>query len=129
MRQAVAAVIKHGDKILLHHRSLESRGQAGKWENAGGEIDPGETPEIAIIREIREELGVEFVINERIYEDDFDSGDDMWHVIIFGGSIIGVPKVMTPTETTDVKWFKISELKDVDLASYTRKDFERFGWI
>ena len=129
MKQAVTAVIQQGDKILLHQRSLEGRGQVGKWENAGGEIDHEETPEEAIRREIKEELGVAFTIEKRIYEDDFNSGGDMWHVIIFGGSIVGVPKVMIPAETMDVKWFKMSELKNVDLATYTRKDFEGFGWI
>jgi len=129
MKQAVTAVIQQEDKILLHRRSLESRGQAGKWENAGGEIDEGETPEMAIVREIKEELGVDFTIEKRIYEDDFDSGDDMWHVIIFGGSIVGTPQVMDPVETMEVRWFSIAELKDVDLASYTRADFVKFGWI
>jgi len=129
MKQAVTAVIREGNEILLHRRSLESRGQPGKWENAGGEIDEGETPEEAIVREIKEELGVDFLIEKRIYEDDFESGEDTWHVIIFGGSILGVPRLMDPKETMEIKWFDLSELKDVDLASYTRLDFEKFGWI
>lgn len=129
MRQAVTAVIRQGDKILLHQRSLESRGQPGKWGNAGGEIDEGETPEVAIVREIKEELGVDFTIEKRIYEDVFKSGDDDWKVIIFAGSIIGTPKVMLPAETMAIKWFEISELKDADLATYTRADFLKFGWI
>ncbi|KKR69959.1 MAG: CTP pyrophosphohydrolase [Candidatus Woesebacteria bacterium GW2011_GWA2_40_7b] len=129
MKQAVTAVIRQDNKILLHQRSMNSRGQPGKWENAGGEIDKGETPELAIVREIKEELGVDFTIEKRIYEDNFDSGDDAWHVIIFGGTIIGTPRVMNPEETSEVKWFSISQLKKVDLASYTRQDFEKFGWI
>ena len=129
MKQAVTAVIRQGDQILLHQRSLNSRGQPGKWENAGGEIDEGETPENAIVREIKEELGVDFIIEKRIYEDVFKSGPDDWNVIIFSGSIVGTPQVMIPEETSEVKWFKLSELKDVDLASYTRADFVRFGWI
>lgn len=129
MRQAVTAVIRQGDRILLHQRSLESRGQAGKWENAGGEIDEGETPEAAIVREIKEELGVIFTIEKRIYEDVFNSGDDNWKVIIFGGSIVGEPKVMIPAETMAIKWFEISELESTDLATYTRADFVKFGWI
>lgn len=129
MKQAVTAVIREGDRILLHRRSLESRGQPGKWENAGGEIDEGETPEVAIVREIKEELGVDFTIEKRIYEDDFKSGEDIWHVIIFGGSITGTPQVMDPEETMEIRWFSLAELKSVDLASYTRLDFEKFGWI
>ena len=129
MKQAVTAVIQVGDQVLLHQRSLESRGQPGKWENAGGEIDEGETPDQAIIREIKEELGVEFIIDKVIYDDVFDSGEDKWHVFIYGGSIKGTPRVMIPEETIDVKWFKLAELKDVDLATYTHADFVKFGWI
>jgi len=129
MKQAVAAVIRNGSRVLLHRRSMESRGQAGKWENAGGQIDEGETPELAIVREIKEELGVDFLIEKRVLEDVFDSGDDEWYVVIFEGSITGTPKVMIPEETMEIKWFEISELYSLDLASYTREDFVRFGWI
>ena len=129
MKQAVAAVIRNGSRVLLHRRSMESRGQAGKWENAGGQIDEGETPELAIVREIKEELGVDFLIEKRVLEDVFDSGDDEWYVVIFEGSITGTPKVIIPEETMEIKWFEISELGSLDLASYTREDFVRFGWI
>ncbi|MFZ3301503.1 MAG: NUDIX domain-containing protein [Microgenomates group bacterium] len=129
MKYAVAAVIQEDNKILLSQRSLQSRGQPGKWENAGGEVDEGETPGEAIIREIREELGVEFIINKIMLEDDFPNTDGTWHVILYGGTIKGTPKAMIPEETASVKWFKISDLINVDLASYTRTDFEKFGWI
>lgn len=128
-KQAVAAVIRDGDKILLHQRSLESRGQAGKWENAGGEVEAGETPEQAIVREIREELDVNFFPTEILYEDDFLNGEDTWHVTIYEGSINGVPRIVSDQISSDLRWFNISELHDVDLTSYTRVDFVKFGWI
>jgi 8-oxo-dGTP diphosphatase len=129
MRQAVTAVIRQGDKILLHRRSLQSRSQPGKWENAGGEIDDGETASQAIVREVKEELDVDFTIDKILYEDNFENTDDTWHVIIYSGSIVGTPQVMIPEETMEIKWFEISELKNVDLASYTRADFIKFDWI
>lgn len=128
-KNAVAAVIRIDDRILLHQRSMSSRGQAGKWENAGGEVEEGETPKEAIVREIKEELNVHFTPNEILYEDDFINGDDVWHVTIFGGSVEGDPVIVSDEISMAIRWFKISELDKVDLASYTRQDFEKFNWI
>lgn len=129
MKYAVAAVIQKGDNVLLSRRSMMSRGQPGKWENAGGEVDDGETPEEAIVREIKEELGVVFNIKNILLEDNFPNSDGTWHVILYSGNIDGEPKAMIPEETSEIRWFKISQLSKVDLASYTRTDFIKFGWI
>lgn len=129
MKKAVAAVIQKDNKILLARRSLQSRGQPGKWENAGGEVDFNESNEDAIKREIKEELGVEFVIDKILLEDKFKSGKDDWYVVLYGGSIIGEPAAMIPEETSEIRWFNISELENIDLATYTKEDFIRFGWI
>jgi 8-oxo-dGTP diphosphatase len=55
----VAAVLrdKRG-RVLLAQRG-EGRHLAGLWEFPGGKVDPGETPAAALIRELREELGIE----------------------------------------------------------------------
>ncbi len=129
MKYAVAAVIQKDNKVLLVRRSLQSRAQPGKWENPGGEVDEGETPELAIAREIKEEIGVEFSIEKILIEDDFKNTDSDWHVILYGGKIVGEPQVMTEEEISEVNWFDITELDSLDLASYTREDFKRFGWI
>jgi 8-oxo-dGTP diphosphatase len=55
----VAGVITDArDRILLARRT-EGRDLAGLWEFPGGKVDPGETPEQALVRELREELGIE----------------------------------------------------------------------
>jgi len=129
IKQAVVALIQDGEKILLGKRSPESRGQVGKWENLGGEVDEDETPEQAVVREIKEELGIDFTPGRIVIDDSFKNGEDNWHVIIYEGNFVGIPEAMIPAETSEVRWFDKSELKDVDLATYTREDFVRFGWI
>ncbi len=54
---AVALVDTDG-RVLLAQRP-EGKSFAGLWEFPGGKIDPGETPEYALMRELEEELGIE----------------------------------------------------------------------
>jgi 8-oxo-dGTP diphosphatase len=54
----VAAALKDGkDRILLQQRS-PGRQMAGLWEFPGGKVEAGEVPEQALVRELREELGI-----------------------------------------------------------------------
>lgn len=58
---AIALVDPEG-RVLLAQRP-EGKSLAGMWEFPGGKVEPGETPEECIRREIREELGVELCEN------------------------------------------------------------------
>lgn len=53
-----AALIDQDGRVLLQQRA-PGRHMAGLWEFPGGKIDAGERPEAALIRELREELGIE----------------------------------------------------------------------
>ncbi|MET0249216.1 MAG: (deoxy)nucleoside triphosphate pyrophosphohydrolase [Sphingobium sp.] len=54
----VAAALIDADGRVLLQRRPEGRPMAGLWEFPGGKVEPGETPEQALIRELHEELGV-----------------------------------------------------------------------
>ncbi len=54
---AVALVDKDG-RVLLAQRP-EGKSMAGLWEFPGGKVEPNETPEVALIRELQEELGID----------------------------------------------------------------------
>ncbi len=54
----VAGFLKKDKKILIGQRP-ENNSLAGQWEFPGGKIEPGESPEVALARELQEELGIE----------------------------------------------------------------------
>ncbi|MFH0885231.1 MAG: (deoxy)nucleoside triphosphate pyrophosphohydrolase [Candidatus Micrarchaeota archaeon] len=58
----VAGIIRKDGKILLAQRKDDCEREPGKWEFPGGKIKDGETPEVALRREIMEELGVEIEV-------------------------------------------------------------------
>jgi 8-oxo-dGTP diphosphatase len=55
----VAVALIDPDRRILIARRPEGKALAGLWEFPGGKLDPGERPEEALIRELREELGIE----------------------------------------------------------------------
>lgn len=63
--EVACAIIVNGEKVLVVQRS-STMPHPLKWEFPGGKLRPGENPEGCIIREIREELGVE-ISTEQLY--------------------------------------------------------------
>lgn len=55
---AAVALVDVDNRVLLARRP-PGKSMAGLWEFPGGKVDAGETPETALVREIREELGIE----------------------------------------------------------------------
>ncbi|WP_394430791.1 (deoxy)nucleoside triphosphate pyrophosphohydrolase [Streptomyces sp. SGAir0957] len=60
-----AALYDDAGRLLAARRSAPPE-LAGRWELPGGKVEPGESPEQALVRELREELGVEARPEERV---------------------------------------------------------------
>lgn len=63
--QVAAGLIRKGDKLLIAQRPSEGM-LGGLWEFPGGKQEEGETLEECLVREIREELGIEIAVEERL---------------------------------------------------------------
>ncbi|HTI26872.1 MAG TPA: (deoxy)nucleoside triphosphate pyrophosphohydrolase [Kutzneria sp.] len=61
----VATAIMRNGQVLAQQRAFPSA-DAGRWEFPGGRVEPGESEEAAVVRECREELGVEVKTGQRI---------------------------------------------------------------
>ena len=63
--QVAAGLIRKGDELLIAQRPVEGM-LGGLWEFPGGKQEPGETLPECLVREIREELGIEIEVDERL---------------------------------------------------------------
>ncbi len=62
MKLTTLCYITHGDKWLLLHRTKKEQDEnAGKWIGVGGKFERGESPEECLVREVREETGLELL--------------------------------------------------------------------
>ena len=77
--EVVAAIIRKGDKIFATQRGYGE--WKGWWEFPGGKMEAGETPEEALVREIREELSAEISVEESLCTVEYDY--PKFHLTIF----------------------------------------------
>ena len=68
--QVVAAVIRDGNRVFATQRGYGPYKDG--WEFPGGKIEPGEAPEQALTREIREELDAEIAVGEKLVQVEYD---------------------------------------------------------
>ena len=114
MIDVVAAVIQNKEgKILIAQRNLK-KSQGGLWEFPGGKIEPNETKEEAIIREIKEEMDIDIEAKKFIDQKIFNYPDkDINLIAIECKQIKGDIKL---NEHEDIKWVNKNELRNFNFA-------------
>jgi len=132
-RNAVAVVLSDDSgRILLAQRGPAARSEAGRWENVGGAVDSGESPELAAKRELLEELDVTVeLLGELLrYAPPTDENGIRWETIVYQGRIQqGEPRIVEPHKCSALQWYERDALSAIPLTTYTSEDFQRLGWI
>ena len=114
----VGAVFERDGRVLACRRA-PGKTDAGLWEFPGGKVEPGETHEDALAREIREELGVEVTVGALINRSTTLSGTKSIDLATF----VVTPASGFPTESSDhdeLCWVARSELSSLDWATPDR---------
>ena len=105
----VGAAIVRGSALLAARRTAPAEA-AGRWELPGGKVEPGETPEAALVREIEEELGCAIVVGEWL-----DDATTIAHGLALRVAVAHlVDGEPAPVEHDRVRWLAVGELDDVD---------------
>lgn len=114
MINVVAAVIKdENEKILITQRNL-NKAQGGLWEFPGGKIEPNETRENAIVREIKEELDIDIEVKAYLSEKVFNYPEkDINLIALECKKINGEIRLL---EHEDYKWVLKNELDNFQFA-------------
>ncbi|MDG1438161.1 MAG: 8-oxo-dGTP diphosphatase MutT [Emcibacteraceae bacterium] len=98
-------------RILLAQRP-KGKSMAGLWEFPGGKVEAGETPERALIRELKEELGIETSESCLAAFTFASHGYDDFHLLMPVFLCRKWDGLVAPQEGQTLKWVKINELKN-----------------
>lgn len=122
----VCAVIERDGLVLLAQRPPHKLLPL-KWEFAGGKVEPGEAPAAAIVREIREELGVEIRITRALPPFVHDYGRVVIEMIPFVCTLADPAAEPHAHEHIALAWAKPAELTSYDLAAADLPVIEAYG--
>lgn len=106
----VAAVIKRDNLIFATQRGYGDF--KGGWEFPGGKIEPGESPQEALVREIKEELDTEIRVNELVDIVEYDYPNFHLTMHCFFCDIISGELTLKEHEAS--KWLSKEELNSVE---------------
>ena len=109
--EVVAGVIVDGEKFFATQRGYGD--QKDGWEFPGGKMEPGETPERALVRELQEELDVDVNVGEKICTVEYDYPKFHLTMHCFYCSLAAgcTPKLL---EHEDAKWLDRENLNTVN---------------
>lgn len=114
MIDVVCGLIEDEQGRVLACLRPEGKHLGGKWEFPGGKVEPGESPELALVRELREELAIETAILAALTPVVWDYGRGSIRLIPFRCRIVsGVPD---PLEHAAIRWVDAAGLGNLDWA-------------
>ncbi len=121
----VGAIITAGDRILLILRGHEP--EAGRWSLPGGRIEAGETDEQALVREVREETGLEVAPGPLIGAVDRARQDGGVLVIRDYAATVTGGRLAAGDDADDARWFSVRDLADLSLTTGLEKALNDWG--
>lgn len=113
---AACALLDADGRVLVAQRPT-GKAMAGLWEFPGGKIEPGETPEETVIRELEEELGIDTKTSCLAPLTFASHSYDDFHLIMplfVCRRFWGVP---TPREGQQIRWVRPNRLRELEMPA------------
>lgn len=123
-----AVIFNKEGKIFLAKRGKKARNETGKWEFPGGGLEFGESFENTIIREMKEEFGIDIEVIDQLATFNHLIPDEKqhWVALAFICKIkSGTPKILEPEKCTEIGWFSIDEMKKMPLTIASANKLEQ----
>ncbi len=108
--QVVAAIIQDKERIFATQRGYGEFKDG--WEFPGGKIEEGETPEMALVREIKEELDADISVGEKVYQVEYDYPNFHLSMGCYLATLLSDTLVLKEHEAA--KWLTKETLRSVD---------------
>ena len=110
---SAVVLVDRDNRVLIQKRAADNQLMPNYWEFPGGKMEENETPEQAIVREVKEELGVDLGCRAPL---SFISSDrDDHHIIVYlfiSRDTNGIPH---GKEGQEIKWVRVNELNNYEL--------------
>lgn len=124
-----AMIFDDRGRLLMTKRGQGAKNERGYWEIPGGGVELNETRVDALVREIKEEIGVDIEIVEELltFEHMIPAEGQHWVATTFVVRMMGdqTPKIMEPHKCDAIEWFMLDELPS-PLALTTKPSLEMY---
>jgi 8-oxo-dGTP diphosphatase len=110
-----AVIVDANGRVLVAQRPAHKH-LGLKWEFPGGKVEPDESAESALLREIKEELGCDIVIDRALPSFTYDYGSVTIEMIPFLCALGSASPAPHPHEHCAIEWAPFDSLKTYDLA-------------
>lgn len=112
--EVVGAIFTHDSRVLAFRRAAY-KSAGGKWEFPGGKVNQGESHEVALEREVREELGIDVQVRELIHSGKTIVGDVTIRLSCY--LVLGSPEqIVLGDDHIEMQWIELSRYSELDWA-------------
>ena len=120
-----AGILSEGDRVLVCQRRAGDRFSL-KWEFPGGKVEPDETPEACLQRELREELGIQVEVGPEVYRTDYHYPNGFAVRLLFFRirGFVGTP---ANHAFEQIEWVRIPDLPRYDFLEADRELVDRMA--
>lgn len=130
VKNGATVLIFSADKMLLFHRdNIPTILCPDEWCLVGGGIETGETPEEALIREVKEEVSYDLKDFKLLLKSKGSRGEDAWIYVAFIDKDEEGKFCLGPGEGQGIGWFTIDEALAINLTSGTRRLLTKYRWL